>query len=223
MTFALRSTDFLDRQRKVIICKLSFSFQIPRGNYLFKRITLLVYLKAEISGPLPVLWLLGHPCWFLPHQMVTLTQGSPCIQFPSMPGVGQGGPPASGHWASLLFPTRIITLTPSLLTDFGMTRDIYETDYYRKGGKGLLPVRWMSPESLKDGVFTTHSDVWYKRHSCNSSPEPPHIPPAQSLPCPLLSSCFLFSVTPIPALAKCDVGHPHVVGVFLLSVGICGI
>ncbi|KAL6112769.1 igf1r [Pungitius sinensis] len=44
--------------------------------------------------------------------------------------------------------------------DFGMTRDIYETDYYRKGGKGLLPVRWMSPESLKDGVFTTTSDVW---------------------------------------------------------------
>ncbi|NWU31822.1 INSR protein, partial [Dyaphorophyia castanea] len=44
--------------------------------------------------------------------------------------------------------------------DFGMTRDIYETDYYRKGGKGLLPVRWMAPESLKDGVFTTYSDVW---------------------------------------------------------------
>ncbi|XP_029470000.1 insulin receptor [Rhinatrema bivittatum] len=44
--------------------------------------------------------------------------------------------------------------------DFGMTRDIYETDYYRKGGKGLLPVRWMAPESLKDGVFTAFSDVW---------------------------------------------------------------
>ncbi|XP_078526892.1 insulin receptor [Lissotriton helveticus] len=44
--------------------------------------------------------------------------------------------------------------------DFGMTRDIYETDYYRKGGKGLLPVRWMAPESLKDGVFTAYSDVW---------------------------------------------------------------
>jgi serine/threonine protein kinase len=44
--------------------------------------------------------------------------------------------------------------------DFGMTRDIYETDYYRKGGKGLLPVRWMAPESLRDGVFTTQCDVW---------------------------------------------------------------
>lgn len=45
-------------------------------------------------------------------------------------------------------------------TDFGMTRDIYATDYYRKGSKGLLPVRWMAPESLKDGVFTCRSDVW---------------------------------------------------------------
>lgn len=48
----------------------------------------------------------------------------------------------------------------SYFPDFGMTRDVYETDYYRKGGKGLLPVRWMAPESLKDGIFTTHSDVW---------------------------------------------------------------
>lgn len=32
--------------------------------------------------------------------------------------------------------------------DFGMTRDIYETDYYRKGTKGLLPVRWMVSAKL---------------------------------------------------------------------------
>ncbi|XP_076235899.1 insulin-like receptor-like [Calliopsis andreniformis] len=44
--------------------------------------------------------------------------------------------------------------------DFGMTRDVYERDYYRKGSKGLLPVRWMAPESLKDGVFSSFSDVW---------------------------------------------------------------
>lgn len=44
--------------------------------------------------------------------------------------------------------------------DFGLARDIYETDYYRKGGKGLLPVRWMAPEGLRDGLFTNESDVW---------------------------------------------------------------
>lgn len=47
------------------------------------------------------------------------------------------------------------------VTDFGMTRDIYCKDYYRKGTKGLLPVRWMAPEALRDGMFTTKSDVWY--------------------------------------------------------------
>lgn len=65
--------------------------------------------------------------------------------------------------SALLFKDVVsASLLCSLLVraDFGMTRDIYETDYYRKGGKGLLPVRWMSPESLKDGVFTTNSDVW---------------------------------------------------------------
>lgn len=44
--------------------------------------------------------------------------------------------------------------------DFGMARDIYFNDYYRKETKGLLPVRWMAPESLKDGVFTSDSDAW---------------------------------------------------------------
>ncbi|XP_063080009.1 proto-oncogene tyrosine-protein kinase ROS [Engraulis encrasicolus] len=44
--------------------------------------------------------------------------------------------------------------------DFGLSRDVYKNDYYRKRGEGLLPVRWMSPESLTDGVFNKHSDVW---------------------------------------------------------------
>ncbi|XP_076178506.1 receptor protein-tyrosine kinase sevenless isoform X1 [Ptiloglossa arizonensis] len=44
--------------------------------------------------------------------------------------------------------------------DFGLARDIYKNDYYRKIGEGMLPVRWMAPESLVDGVFTSQSDVW---------------------------------------------------------------
>ncbi|XP_015793774.1 proto-oncogene tyrosine-protein kinase ROS-like [Tetranychus urticae] len=44
--------------------------------------------------------------------------------------------------------------------DFGLARDVYKNDYYRKAGEGLLPVRWMAPESLVDAIFTTQSDVW---------------------------------------------------------------
>lgn len=44
--------------------------------------------------------------------------------------------------------------------DFGLTRDVYGSDYYRRGTDGLMPVRWMSPESLKDGVFSPESDVF---------------------------------------------------------------
>ena len=51
-----------------------------------------------------------------------------------------------------------------------MTRDIYQNDYYRKQGKGPLPVRWMAPESLHDGVFTSASDVWYGKTTSSSPP-----------------------------------------------------
>ncbi|TKR69371.1 hypothetical protein L596_021543 [Steinernema carpocapsae] len=46
------------------------------------------------------------------------------------------------------------------IADFGMARDIYKADYYRKGGKALLPVKWMPPEAFLDGLFTSKTDVW---------------------------------------------------------------
>lgn len=46
------------------------------------------------------------------------------------------------------------------VTDFGMSRDIHYQHYYRKDGEALLPVRWMAPECLLDGVFTELSDVY---------------------------------------------------------------
>ncbi|XP_008543958.2 uncharacterized protein LOC103568771 [Microplitis demolitor] len=46
------------------------------------------------------------------------------------------------------------------LGDFGMTRPMYENDYYKFSRKGMLPVRWMAPESLSFGVFSPASDVW---------------------------------------------------------------
>lgn len=46
------------------------------------------------------------------------------------------------------------------LGDFGMTRAIYDSGYYRFNKRGMLPVRWMAPESLSDGLFTAASDIW---------------------------------------------------------------
>ena len=46
------------------------------------------------------------------------------------------------------------------VSDFGLTRDVYDKDYYRIEDKSRgLPIRWMSIESIKESIFTTHSDV----------------------------------------------------------------
>ncbi|KAK0422235.1 hypothetical protein QR680_007450 [Steinernema hermaphroditum] len=44
--------------------------------------------------------------------------------------------------------------------DFGMARDVCYQDYYKPTAKRKLPIRWMAPESLKDGKFSLYSDVW---------------------------------------------------------------
>ncbi|XP_014636521.1 PREDICTED: leukocyte tyrosine kinase receptor isoform X3 [Ceratotherium simum simum] len=44
--------------------------------------------------------------------------------------------------------------------DFGMARDIYRASYYRKGGRALLPVKWMPPEAFLEGIFTSKTDSW---------------------------------------------------------------
>ncbi|XP_057313104.1 fibroblast growth factor receptor 2-like [Hydractinia symbiolongicarpus] len=46
------------------------------------------------------------------------------------------------------------------IADFGLARDIYKNEFYLKETTGLLPVKWMAPESLFDKVYTAMSDVW---------------------------------------------------------------
>ncbi|XP_059612426.1 fibroblast growth factor receptor homolog 1-like [Phlebotomus argentipes] len=46
------------------------------------------------------------------------------------------------------------------IADFGLARDIQDTDYYRKATNGRLPIKWMAPESLTDKFYDTKSDVW---------------------------------------------------------------
>lgn len=80
------------------------------------------------------------------------------------------------------------------IADFGMARDIAggNSDYYRLNHAALLPVRWMSPESISHGDFSLASDVW-------------------SLGVVFWELCC-FCETPYPALGNSDVVEAVIAG-----------
>ncbi|XP_048589912.1 vascular endothelial growth factor receptor 1 isoform X2 [Nematostella vectensis] len=47
-----------------------------------------------------------------------------------------------------------------IVSDFGLSRDIYESGMYEDLRGGKRPVRWMAPESIEDYTCTSKSDVW---------------------------------------------------------------
>ncbi|XP_018019878.2 BDNF/NT-3 growth factors receptor-like [Hyalella azteca] len=70
---------------------------------------------------------------------------------------------ASQHFVHRDLATRNCLVGKNLLVkigDFGMSRDIYMSDYYTFGCEAMLPVRWMPPESILYRRFTIDSDVW---------------------------------------------------------------
>ena len=47
------------------------------------------------------------------------------------------------------------------ISDFGLSEDVYTSGYFRQNKEDAvrLPFKWMPPESLKDAIFTSQSDV----------------------------------------------------------------
>jgi serine/threonine protein kinase len=45
------------------------------------------------------------------------------------------------------------------ISDYGLARNLKDTDYYRKCVGGRLPVKWMAPEALFERTSTAASDV----------------------------------------------------------------
>ncbi|XP_076105095.1 uncharacterized protein LOC143073433 [Mytilus galloprovincialis] len=46
------------------------------------------------------------------------------------------------------------------VSDFGLTRDIYERNLYQPTSARKLPYKWMALEAIFDQVFTIKSDIW---------------------------------------------------------------
>ena len=56
------------------------------------------------------------------------------------------------------------------ITDFGLSEDVFERNYFRQESGGdmvRLPVKWMAPESLSDGHFSEKSDVVRVSHTAH--------------------------------------------------------
>ncbi|XP_067877926.1 tyrosine-protein kinase receptor TYRO3-like isoform X2 [Heterodontus francisci] len=46
------------------------------------------------------------------------------------------------------------------VADFGLSRKIYTSNYYRQKVVSKVPVKWMAIESMAELIYTTKSDVW---------------------------------------------------------------
>ena len=46
------------------------------------------------------------------------------------------------------------------IADFGLSRDLNESDYYTSGDKqAKLPIKWMAPESMERRVYNARTDM----------------------------------------------------------------
>ena len=49
------------------------------------------------------------------------------------------------------------------VADFGLTEDMYATNYFRHksegGSEGKVPIRWMAPESIENNIYNEKTDV----------------------------------------------------------------
>ena len=57
------------------------------------------------------------------------------------------------------FYSRLDQNMTTKVADFGLSRDVYVTEYYTMSQSIPLPVKWLAPEALFDRHFSQKTDV----------------------------------------------------------------
>ena len=92
------------------------------------------------------------------HEVTTLTQ-----VFMSLDITAGLAYLAENHYIHRDLATRNCLVTGDTrikISDFGLSQDVYSTDYCRLSQSELLPIRWMPPEAILFARFTVQSDIW---------------------------------------------------------------
>lgn len=63
------------------------------------------------------------------------------------------------HNITLAVSSRLDVNLHVKVADFGLCRDIYSEGYYTSDNNKKLPIRWMAPESIGIGKYSSSSDV----------------------------------------------------------------
>ncbi|CAG5127457.1 unnamed protein product, partial [Candidula unifasciata] len=64
------------------------------------------------------------------------------------------------------------------VSDFGLSKDAYELGHYKRVQKDRVPFKWLSPEGLLWGQYSSKSDVWafgillYELYTFGGTPYP---------------------------------------------------
>ncbi len=84
-----------------------------------------------------------------------------CYKYVSLPSVAQEFLSTSGFVHRDLATRNILVGEGRVakIGDFGLTRHLHDAHVYVTRGGGVLPVKWMALEAIRDLTFTAASDV----------------------------------------------------------------